>query len=97
MIKEELQKRLQLVEMDLQQTTANYNALLGAKSEINFWLAKLQMEESQKEQESVAVCDVNVCDVEPTEETEETEEAKDDACTGEVDCMNHGQDEQKVA
>jgi len=92
MIKEELQKRLQLVEMDLQQTTANYNALLGAKSEINFWLAKLQMEESQKE--SVAVCDVNVCDAEPTEETEE---AKDDACTGEVDCMNHGQDEQKVA
>lgn len=90
MNKEELQKRLHLVEMDLQQTTANYNALLGAKSELNFWLKRLQMEEAQ--QESVAVCDVR----DPVPVEEQTE-AQENTCTGEVDCTNHGQDEQKVA
>lgn len=45
MNKEELSRRLQLVEMDLQQTTANYNALLGAKSEINFWIKSLEQQE----------------------------------------------------
>lgn len=45
MNKEELLRRLQLVEMDIQQTTANYNALLGAKSEINFWLKSLEQQE----------------------------------------------------
>lgn len=48
MNKEELLRRLQLVDMDLQQTTANYNALLGAKSEINHWLKQLEQDEASK-------------------------------------------------
>lgn len=42
MNKEELKKRLELIEAQIKQTMANYNMLAGGKEEILYWLAELE-------------------------------------------------------
>lgn len=45
----DMQERIQLIEKELLQLQANYNALLGAKQELTHWIKKL--EDSQKQNE----------------------------------------------
>jgi hypothetical protein len=58
MKKEALEKRLQLVDAEMNQTMANYNALLGVKNELNHWLKVMELEAAEEAKKCEAVCDV---------------------------------------
>lgn len=42
--KEKLTERLQLIEADLKNMHVNYNALAGAKAEVEHWLKQLEID-----------------------------------------------------
>lgn len=44
MDKDKLKARIAMIEKDIQQCMANYNALMGAKNEAEFWLKQLPNE-----------------------------------------------------
>lgn len=55
MNKEALEKRLQLVEAELSQAMANYNALNGIKNELNHWLREFEKEALVMEEKKAEV------------------------------------------
>ena len=50
MNKELLQKRLTVVEKQLEQLMANYNLLIGSKQEIKYWIDELSKEPKEEEE-----------------------------------------------